>query len=108
VVAIGTIRLSNSRIIGDSDMRCAKHPPMRNKIDPADTAQVRILKRRLGISGDDLLRVVEKAGNSIAAVTKEVALQKAGSQQLQPMPATTDAALQSNGQPADACLAQEI
>ncbi len=38
--------------------------------------QVRTLKRRLGVSGADLARVVEKAGNSIAAITKEVELEK--------------------------------
>jgi Protein of unknown function (DUF3606) len=77
-------------------MRFAKHPPIRNKIDLADPAQVRTLKRRLGMSGDDLLRVVEKVGNSISAVTKEVTLQKA-SQQLQPTPAEINPAFQANG-----------
>jgi hypothetical protein len=43
----------------------------------ADFSQIRILKRRLGISADDLQRVIEKAGNSIAAVSKEIEPQKA-------------------------------
>jgi hypothetical protein len=58
-------------------MRRIKHPPLRNKLDVADTRQVRLLKKRLGVSADDLLRTVEKVGNSIAAVSKEVELQKA-------------------------------
>ena len=55
-------------------MRRIKHPPLRNKLDVADTQQVRLLKKRLGVSADDLLRTVEKVGNSIAAVSKEVEL----------------------------------
>jgi hypothetical protein len=47
-------------------MRHAKPQPIRNKIDLADPRQSRIL-RRFGISADDLQRVVEKVGNSIAA-----------------------------------------
>jgi hypothetical protein len=58
-------------------MRRIKHPPLRNKLDVADTRQVRLLKKQLGVSADDLLRTVEKVGNSIAAVSKEVELQKA-------------------------------
>jgi hypothetical protein len=70
-------------------MRCAKHIPIRNKIDLADPRQVRILKRRLGISGEHLRRVVEKVGNSISAVSKEVELQKASPTE-QPKPVQID------------------
>lgn len=56
-------------------MRHAKPQPLRNKLDLADPRQVRILKRRLGISADDLRRVVEKVGNSIVAVCKEIEAQ---------------------------------
>jgi hypothetical protein len=52
-------------------MRHARPPPVRNKIDLADPSQTRSLKRRLGISADDLQRVVGKVGNSIATVSKE-------------------------------------
>jgi Protein of unknown function (DUF3606) len=52
-------------------MRHAKPQPVRNKIDMADPSQIRSLKKRLGISADDLQRVVGKVGNSIAAVSKE-------------------------------------
>jgi hypothetical protein len=39
--------------------------------------QIRSLKKRLGISADELQHVVEKVGNSIAAVSKEIEVQKA-------------------------------
>jgi Protein of unknown function (DUF3606) len=58
-------------------MRHAKPQLIRNKIDLADPSQIRILRRRLGISDDDLQRVVERVGNSIAAVCKEIESQKA-------------------------------
>ena len=57
-------------------MRRPKPLAIRNKIDLADASQTRILKKRLGVSGDDLHRVVAKVGNSIAAVTKEIELKK--------------------------------
>ena len=56
-------------------MHRSKPHAIRNKIDMADPSQVRCLKKRLGISADDLLHVVGRVGNSIAAVSKE--LQKA-------------------------------
>ena len=52
-------------------MHRAKPHSVRNKIDLADVSQTRGLKKRLGISADDLQRVVGKVGNSIAAVSKE-------------------------------------
>ena len=70
-------------------MRHTKPLAARNKIDLADASQVRILKKRLGISSDDLHRVVAKVGNSIAAVTKEVESQK-------PLPLTAPAPVQND------------
>jgi Protein of unknown function (DUF3606) len=58
-------------------VRHAKPQPARNKIDLADPSQIRILRRQLGISADDLQRVVAKVGNLIAAVCKEIEPQKA-------------------------------
>jgi hypothetical protein len=58
-------------------MRHAKPPSTRNKIDLADPSQSRVLKRRLGISADNLQRVVDKVGNSIASISKEIEPQKA-------------------------------
>jgi uncharacterized protein DUF3606 len=54
----------------------AKHPPIRNKINLAEPIQVRAWTRRLDISPDALKAVVDKVGNSIAALTKEVELQR--------------------------------
>jgi hypothetical protein len=68
-------------------MRHIKPLATRNKIDAADASQIRILKRRLGVSSDDLHRVVAKVGNSIAAVTKEIECQK-------PLPLTAPAPVQ--------------
>ena len=61
-------------------MRRIKPPPIRNKIDLSNVNEMRVLKKRLGISDDDLRRIVAKVGNSIATVSKEVELEKANSQ----------------------------
>jgi hypothetical protein len=70
-------------------MRRLKHLTTRNKIDVADASQIRILKKRLGISSDDLHRVVAKVGNSIAAITKEIECQK-------PLPLTPPAPVEND------------
>ncbi|MGH6703797.1 MAG: DUF3606 domain-containing protein [Bradyrhizobium sp.] len=57
-------------------MQRVKHPPVRNKITLKDPAQVRVWTRRLGVGADVLKAAVDKAGNSIAAVTKEVEMQR--------------------------------
>jgi hypothetical protein len=59
------------------DNGATKPQSIRNKIDLADPSQIRILRRRLGISADHLQCVVERVGNSIAAVCKEIEPQKA-------------------------------
>ena len=59
-------------------MRIRKLRPIRTTLDLADEAQVRSVQKRLSISNDDLMRIVAKIGNSIAAITKEVQLQKGG------------------------------
>jgi hypothetical protein len=61
-------------------MQRIKHPPLRNKIDLAEPTQLRAWTRRLGMSADALKAVVDKVGNSVAAVTKEVELQRASHQ----------------------------
>lgn len=58
-------------------MRRAKPQPARNKIDLADPTQIRVWIRRLGITADDLQRVISKVGNSIIGVSKEIDLRKA-------------------------------
>jgi hypothetical protein len=57
-------------------MQRIRRPPLRNKINPADPAQIRAWTRRLGVSADALQAVVDKMGNSVSAVTKEVELQR--------------------------------
>lgn len=64
-------------------MQRAKHPPIRNKINLADPAQFRAWTRRLKLSADELKAIVEKVGDSAAAVTKEIDLQR---QNRQPCP----------------------
>jgi hypothetical protein len=44
----------------------------RNKLDLTDRVQVRILRKRLKVSDEQLANLVRTAGNSIAAVRKEV------------------------------------
>ena len=56
-------------------MQRIKHPPIRNKINTADPAQLRAWTRRLRVTADDLKAIVERVGNSVAAVSKEVELQ---------------------------------
>ncbi|MGJ5046605.1 DUF3606 domain-containing protein [Bradyrhizobium oligotrophicum] len=58
-------------------MRRPKIQPSRNKLDMADQAQVRVVTKRLKMSPGELAEMVERIGNSIAAITKEVALQRA-------------------------------
>jgi hypothetical protein len=64
-------------------MQRIRRPPVRNKIDMADPVQVRAWSRRLNARADALQAIVDKVGNSVAAVTKEVELQRLG---LQPCP----------------------
>ncbi|MEA2915509.1 MAG: hypothetical protein QOJ15_7590 [Bradyrhizobium sp.] len=61
-------------------MQRVRHPPIRNKIDLAESTQLRAWSRRLDMSPDALRAVVDKVGNSVAAVTKEVVLQRASHQ----------------------------
>jgi len=58
-------------------MRIRKPRPRRTTLDLTDEAQVRSVQKRLSISNDDLVRIVAKIGNSIAAISKEVQLKKA-------------------------------
>jgi uncharacterized protein DUF3606 len=56
----------------------------RNKFDLNDRVQVRILRKRLKISHQELAEVVRTAGDSIAAVSKE-----AGDRRRLTLPANT-------------------
>lgn len=57
-------------------MQRTKRPLIRNKIELTDPAQLRAWTRRLRVSVDELKAIVEKVGNSVAAVAKEVELQR--------------------------------
>jgi hypothetical protein len=57
-------------------MPSAKYRPLRNQIDLGDAKQIRVFTKRLKISEVDLRRIAEKAGNSIAAITKEVDIER--------------------------------
>ncbi|UWU71761.1 DUF3606 domain-containing protein [Bradyrhizobium sp. NC92] len=58
-------------------MRRPKPQPIRNKLDLTDRTQVRLVKKRLGLSDAELIAIVGRIGNSIPAISKESALQKA-------------------------------
>jgi len=58
-------------------MRRPKPQAIRNKLDLADPTQVRLVRKRLGLSDAELTSIVERIGNSIAAISKEAALQRA-------------------------------
>jgi len=43
----------------------------RNSLDLRDRVQVKIIRRRLKLSGEELSTIVQKAGTSISAISKE-------------------------------------
>jgi hypothetical protein len=49
-----------------------KPTPDRDRIDMSDVDQVKYLCRHLGVSEEELLREVDKVGNSTSAVRKEL------------------------------------
>lgn len=53
-----------------------KLAPDRGRIVTADGDQVKYLSRHLGVSEEELLRAVDKVGNSTAAVRKELGKEK--------------------------------
>ncbi len=58
-------------------MRRSKPQPIRNKLDLSDRTQVRLIKKRLKLSDTELTTIVARIGNSLSAISKEAALQKA-------------------------------
>jgi hypothetical protein len=46
----------------------------RNSLDLKDRVQVKIIRKRLKLSPDELSTIVRKAGNSIAAISKEAGI----------------------------------
>ena len=57
-------------------MRRSKPQPIRNKLDLTDPIQVRLIRKRLRLSDTELTAIVGRIGNSLSAISKEVALQR--------------------------------
>jgi lambda repressor-like predicted transcriptional regulator len=60
-------------------MRRRRHGVIRNKLDLDNHVQVRTVRRRLKVSKEELVSLVEKAGNSLAGLSKEADLQRMAS-----------------------------
>jgi hypothetical protein len=58
-------------------MRRLKSQTMRNKLDLTDRAQVRLAKKRFRLSENELAEIVARIGNSLSAIGKQVAFQRA-------------------------------
>ncbi|QOZ72617.1 DUF3606 domain-containing protein [Bradyrhizobium arachidis] len=58
-------------------MRRSIPKPIRNKLDLTDRVQMRLVRKRLGLSDAELTAIVGRIGNSIAAISKEAAKQRA-------------------------------
>jgi|GEM_PF-1143523 len=59
-------------------MRRSTPKPIRNKLDLTDRVQMRLVRKRLGLSDAQLTAIVGRIGNSLSAISKEVAQQRAG------------------------------
>lgn len=57
-------------------MHRRQYSAIRNKLDLSDRVQVRIVRKRLKVSEEQLASLVRKAGDSIAAVRKEADAQR--------------------------------
>jgi hypothetical protein len=58
-------------------MRRSIPKPIRNKLDLTDRTQTRRVRKRLGLSDAELTAIVGRIGNSISAISKEAAKQRA-------------------------------
>lgn len=58
-------------------MRRSRPRPIRNKLDLTDRTQVRLIRKRLQLSDKELTAIVGRIGNSLSAIGKEAALQRA-------------------------------
>jgi hypothetical protein len=72
--------------------RIKKPAPIRNKINLSDPAQARAWTRRLALPPNELKAVVERVGDSVAAVIKEVELRRISHHPTQdaPIPSSPD------------------
>ena len=58
-------------------MRRSPPKPIRNKLDLTNRIQMRLVRKRLGLSDAQLTAIVGRIGNSLSAISKEVAQQHA-------------------------------
>ena len=58
-------------------MRRQPRTYFRNRLDLSDHVQVRVVKRRLRLTESELSKLVDRIGNSISAISREVALRRA-------------------------------
>jgi len=58
-------------------MRRSTPKPIRNKLDLSDRVQMRLVRKRLGLSDAELVAIAGRIGNSISAISKEVAQHRA-------------------------------
>ena len=58
-------------------MRRSPPKPIRNKLDLTDRVQMRLVRKRLGLSNAQLTAIAGRIGNSLSAISKEVAQQRA-------------------------------
>jgi phage host-nuclease inhibitor protein Gam len=72
-------------------MRRVTRLQARNKFDLTDRAQVRQMSRRLNVPEQELRRIAGRIGTSIAAISKEIALQRTPVPAETPPPAVIDA-----------------
>ena len=70
-------------------MRRSIPKPIRNKLDLTDRVQMRLVRKRLGLSDAELTAIVGRIGNSISAISKEAAQQRVNAL---PKPAVVPAA----------------
>lgn len=71
-------------------MRRSKPQFIRNKLDLTDPTQVRLVRRRLRLSDGELTEIIGRIGNSISAITKEVAVQRNEASPPQASPRSAD------------------
>jgi hypothetical protein len=79
----------------------------RNRLDLNDRVQVRIVRKRLKVSDQQLSSLVQTVGNSIAAVTKEANARKALAQASEAPSAAITASVQNAETAADESIAAE-
>lgn len=76
-------------------MRRSTPKPIRNKLDLTDRVQMRLVRKRLGLSDAELTAIVARIGNSISAISKEAAQHRgsavSGSTDVPPAPVIASA-----------------